>query len=502
MSVSSRKQSKGAKQLTRVRALPRRVARATITIRREDWIKLPVALIAVYLSYRFGRSATLYGLAGMLGFVGALLLLGKPQMGLLILVFISLIGPLAVDTGTTVALNPTSLFIPALMILWFISKLRSGDPFVRSSVNWPLAVFLVVNLLSLVIGRALWDESVPVDDRFVLVQLAQWSIYAFSFMALWLAADVPNDRVWLKRCVYLYIIIGGIGALTRMSPVVESASNAYFTFALQRAPFWSLFVALAGGQLLYNKSLRPRYQIALILTCAAATFHAFVLARDSSSTWVGVGAVIGVLIWFRWRRLRIPIAFLGAILISTGFLFQTGYEYAGGDTAWELTGGSRLVLIERVVEDTLRNPLTGLGPAAYRRYTATRPLTYGEATWLDPQINSHNNYVDIFSQGGILALVVFGWLALEVSRVALRLRVRFETEEEDEFTAGYVNGMIAAGVSALILMLFADWMLPFVYNIGFIGFQSSIMFWFFTGGLLFLDSKEKMLAAERNRFDS
>ena len=35
---------------------------------------------------------------------------------------------------------------------------------------------------------------------------------------------------------------------------------------------------------------------------------------------------------------------------------------------WDESGGSRLALSGRVIEVTMRNPITGLGPAAYRFY--------------------------------------------------------------------------------------------------------------------------------------
>ena len=38
-----------------------------------------------------------------------------------------------------------------------------------------------------------------------------------------------------------------------------------------------------------------------------------------------------------------------------------------------------LVLIERVIEVTMHNPITGLGPAAYRFYARMTPLAYGGA---------------------------------------------------------------------------------------------------------------------------
>jgi len=72
---------------------------------------------------------------------------------------------------------------------------------------------------------------------------------------------------------------------------------------------------------------------------------------------------------------------------------------------------------------------------------------------------------------------------VELTRLGFRLRVHFT----EGFAAGYVNAMLAAWAGALTLMLLADWILPFVYNIGFPGFQASVLVWLFLGGLVALE---------------
>jgi hypothetical protein len=135
----------------------------------------------------------------------------------------------------------------------------------------------------------------------------------------------------------------------------------------------------------------------------------------------------------------------------------------------------------------LRNPITGLGPAAYREYARIEPLYYQGAYYVDPLVSSHNNYVDLFSHVGLLGMGLFFWFAAEVARLGLRLRTQYSRG----FAAGYVNGALAAGAGALALMLFADWILPFVYNIGFPGFQASVLVWLFVGGLVALERMSK-----------
>ena len=99
-------------------------------------------------------------------------------------------------------------------------------------------------------------------------------------------------------------------------------------------------------------------------------------------------------------------------------------------------------------------------------------------------IRDSNNYVDLFAHGGILGLILFAWFSVEVAQLGLRLRRRYTAG----FAAGYVNAMLAAGAGALVIMLLADWILPFVYNIGFPGFQASVLVWLFMGGLVALEN--------------
>jgi hypothetical protein len=61
------------------------------------------------------------------------------------------------------------------------------------------------------------------------------------------------------------------------------------------------------------------------------------------------------------------------------------------------------------------------------------------------------------------------------------------------FLRGYVSAGLATLVAALVLMAFADWILPFVYNIGFPGFQASLLVWVVLGGLV---AVEQMQGAE------
>jgi hypothetical protein len=453
-----------------------------------------IAALVLLGSGLFGSRPSLQWLVLPLVGIGAYALLQQPILGPAAVVAVALLLRLEIGTGTEVALNPATLLVPALLALWLLDMmLRRDVHLIPSPANRPLLLFLLAGLISLLVGNALWDPAVPREGDFVLVQLAQWAIFAFSAGAFWLTGNLITDQAHLRRLTFFFLALGGSLAVMRVTPgggVVGRVSTA----ALGRAPFWMLLAALAGGQLLFNEELSAGWKWFLAAILAAVGVYALFLMRAAASNWVGVVAVAGVLAWLRWPRLRWPALALLVIPAISGALSSTLYSFAGGDAEWAESGGSRLALIGRVIEVTMRNPITGLGPAAYRRYAALEPLSYGKALWFTPGISSHNNYVDLFSHVGLLGLSLFLWFAVELAMLGLRLRSGFTRG----FAAGYVNAMLALWAGSLLVMLLLDWILPFVHNVGFPGFQASVLVWLFLGGLVSLEAMTRHELSEED----
>lgn len=443
------------------------------------WLIIAGVLVAALaLGYRASRLWLALVVAG----VGALVLTRRPVLGLFALVVIALMMPMEIETGTEVPLNLTALLLPVLLGLWLLVMiLRGRVALVASPVNAPLLLFVAAGLLSLLVGLVLWDPAVPRNSNLTLVQLAQWMIFTLSAGALLLTGNLVRREEELRGLTYFFLAVGGTLAVLRLTPVLGTITVPVTTEALIRAPFWVLLGGLAGGQLLFNRELTLPWRLFLMVVAGTAFYYSYVLVREGASNWVGLTVTVTVLGWLRWPQLRwVAVGTLVAML-AMGLLFPAVYGFAGGDEEWFRSGGSRLALTSRVLEDTFNhNPVTGLGPAAYRAYGATRPLQYEHIIWILPRISSHNNYVDIFGHMGILGLALFVWLALAITRVGFRLRKRGLSG----FATGFVNGMLAIWAGSLALMLLADWILPFVYNIGFPGFQASSLVWLFFGGLV------------------
>jgi O-antigen ligase len=147
---------------------------------------------------------------------------------------------------------------------------------------------------------------------------------------------------------------------------------------------------------------------------------------------------------------------------------------------------AREILLEQVFP---LSPIFGLGPSNYYWYTPSYPILGYYVSF-----NSHNNYVDIILQTGVVGLVCFFWVVGEVGLLGWRLRKRFV----DDFAQGYVYACLGGLAGTLAATWLGDWLLPFVYNIGLNGFRSSILAWLFLGGLVALDhlSNGKMRALD------
>jgi hypothetical protein len=124
---------------------------------------------------------------------------------------------------------------------------------------------------------------------------------------------------------------------------------------------------------------------------------------------------------------------------------------------------------------------------AYRHYAVTHWLSLGvgRALYIRPAVSSHNNYIDVYAQMGLVGLGLFVWFLIELGLLGWRLATSFR----GDFEEGYVHGALGGLAGTLVAMMLADWFLPFVYNIGFPGFRTSALAWMFLGGLVALEQR-------------
>jgi O-antigen ligase len=234
--------------------------------------------------------------------------------------------------------------------------------------------------------------------------------------------------------------------------------------------FMNWFVALAFGQALINRRLRPILRLALIAAVLLTLYVAYVVLGNWKSGWVPPLVAIGVILFIKYPRRMIffaPPAILLGWYLAGQVLAAEQYSWTTRLDAWTI-----------VADIAKANPILGLGFGNYYWYVSLIPIR----GFFVP-FNSHNQYADLFAQMGLLGLVCFLWIFWELGRLGWRLRERVP----EGFPRAYVYGVLGGLGGTLVAGALGDWVLPFVYNVGMKGFRASVVAWLFLGGLVALE---------------
>jgi O-antigen ligase len=200
-------------------------------------------------------------------------------------------------------------------------------------------------------------------------------------------------------------------------------------------------------------------------------YASFFLTRDWLSGWfpalIGLLAIILIGNW----KVGLPLMALGGLFVLLNLPTVSGLV-SGGDNTYSLM--TRQKAWEILIEIIKVNPILGLGPSNYYWYTALFNILGYYVTF-----NSHNNYVDIIAQTGFLGMACFLFFFTQIGLTIWRLLPRVP----QGFPRAYLLGALGGLVGTLAAGVFGDWIIPFVYNIGFAGFRSSVLCWLFLGGV-------------------
>lgn len=450
-------------------------------IQPKHILRLIVVPAVLFLAYYLGRRPNLdYAVVPMVA-VAAYLLLRRPVLGVVAIIPAALLVPFALGTGTGTALNVAFLMVPGLLGIWLVRQmLNRSVSFRPARMNAPLVGLVLTAAISLISGYLPW--VVFAQQAPIRAQVGALGVFAVSAGAYFLAANIIDEERWLKYMTAGFLAAGGAYVASLMVPGLGFLYR-YFQFGANGSMFYTWLVALALGQALFNSGLKP-WQRLLLGGLVAATLTLTLTGefRSWASGWVPAVCAVGVLVFFRWPRLGMAAA--AAAIIGTALYWGPIQSFLLEGNQYSLL--TRSAAIEILLEIIKANPLLGVGPANYYYYT---PL-YAILGWY-VRFNSHNQYVDLVAQTGLLGLLFFGWFAVAAGVTGWRLRAR----RLSGFASGYVNACLAGLVGMIVAGALGDWFLPFVYNIGIAGFRASVLPWLFIGGLAAIESLSS--AAER-----
>jgi hypothetical protein len=430
-----------------------------------------VLLLSAGLAYKASPTLLMLVLV-LLPAVGALMaFVHWPPLGLITLIVACLILPSPHLPG---GFNLAVLLLGLLIGLWLLEMIlgRGEIRLISSRPVWPLLALVLVAVLAFGVGQLSWfsfAHQAPLET-----QLGGLSIFVFAAGAFLLVAHQVRDLRWLQWMTWVFVGLGAAFLAGWVVPGVGGITGRLFQLgATSNSMFWTWLAALSFSQAYINQKLRLRWRLVLAAIAALTIYVAFFRNREWKSGYLPAMAAMATIVALRsWRTglLMALVAPFAAVRLTSDAVSSDAYSYSTRMDAW-------IILLNMVKV----NPVLGFGPANYYWYT---PL-FRIRGWA-VEFNSHSQIVDLLAQTGLLGLGCFAWLVAEIGWLGWRLRNQAPTG----FAQAYVYGVLGGLAGTVVAATLADWVLPFVYNIGLNGFRGSILAWLFLGGLV---SIEQML---------
>ena len=342
-----------------------------------------------------------------------------------------IIGPLFVVTyspairvaywGAHRALIPMAAIV-AMMIGVARRRIRFGW------VEFSLLAYLLVNLFSVLYNY----PNAPLSR---LYQVYDWTVVGIALFLL-IRMTRPREQE-LKRLMIALIILtivqGMVGLMMNFSATRGLLPTAWITTCAERtcgtlgrdAEFSSTLTA--SMLLIAHYAFNTRNRLFQVLSGIALLLGGVCLVLSfSRSTWLAssVVAVLAIVLYRRMVPYILALVAVVALILSTN-LFSGSMAFARERLGYQRTVNSRIVSNYSHLAMIQAKPLLGWGYGNYNRYNLdfVKPLE-GVAT-TDVYISSHNTYLSMAVELGLLGLVLFllPWFLLLGQSLAVYTRL-------------------------------------------------------------------------------
>ena len=462
--------------------LPVSSLRRWLTGNSQFLIRWSVIALMLLLSLYWAPRASARQAVLLLGAGISVVFLKWPPLGLAVLIVAGLTVPFTIGTGTQTSLNVAVLLSALLVGLWLLDMVRRKEiRLLPSRPIRPLLAFSLVAIVAFLMGNLPWFLfALPASLQ---AQVGGLMVFLLSAGAFLLMAHQVDER-WLARLTWAFLALGGLYVAGRLALGLGDFTGRLFPAGSTGSVFWVWLMALAFGQAAFNRQLDIGWRILLGCLVAGALYLGLFANRTWASGWLPSLVALAAVLWAGAPRL----GWL-ATLVGGAFALANGPRVVGlvmiNEQYSLLTRQNAWLIVAEIIK---ANPVLGLGPANYYHYTPLFPIL---GYYLE--FNSHNQYVDIVAQTGLLGLACFLWFVWEVGRLGWRLR----TQVPEGFARAYVCGALGGLAGMLAAGMLADWVLPFVYNIGLAGFRASVLGWLFLGGLVGLEQMVRCRPEQR-----
>jgi hypothetical protein len=250
---------------------------------------------------------------------------------------------------------------------------------------------------------------------------------------------------------------------------------------------WPFVLLLA--QILFNPEMHRGLKLLGLGALGLWAYWVATIVLGWKSGWVPALLAFGMLLLLKsWRYCLVALLLCVALVLIIGpdtisaALLQNE-EYSATPVRWNLWLD--------VFRMAVRSPLLGLGLANYEYYWQdlgfqslslpyVNPGAFVRSVYAPP---AHNMFADIFAQTGALGLFFLVWALV----AALRLGLQVRRQPLSGFGRALAHGVLCGFASLIVAsFIFAEWLLPYVYNLGLKAFSHSVFAWLLLGTLVSL----------------
>ncbi|HMO56628.1 MAG TPA: O-antigen ligase domain-containing protein [Roseiflexaceae bacterium] len=427
---------------------------------------LAASIVIGYFASRGSTRVPLAAIALPGAVFGFYMLTRKFELLVLLLPITALAIPIDVPTGTFTQLPISLLLTIALLGVWGATSLiRNQWHLVPSPINRPLIIFGVLMCVSTVWGT-IWRDPVlnmALFKNFEIVQIASLITYLASIGVTLLIGNFITTPGRLKIVLGSFIFFGALMTITQLFRIPQS-------FLADRG-LWGLWTVIpALALVIIQPRLHWSLRLLLLVIIAANLYQTVYNNLLWKSGWIPTVCAIFVAVFLRSRRwfAVVMLALILLVVIQQDFFMRMIED--------EINEGAdgRIGMWEINLRVVGEHWLFGTGPAGYAPY-------YMNYYPYDAR-STHNNYLDIIAQFGVIGTI--GWFALALTASWEGLRLYRKAPRGILKTAALVT--LSGWIGAQVSMFFGDWLLPFAYNQTITGYKYTVYSWIFLGLIIAL----------------
>lgn len=467
-----------------------RIGIETGSLRQVNWTPWILWLGAIGTVLWIGLNAQRTVVAGLRGYdlflifalfvVAVGLILYRLELGILAILFCSFFVRFSISTGSS-ANVPVSMLVSGFVVgVWVLSMLLRRRA--KLEPGWyvtPTLLFILISILSVPYSWLILRPDIFGNGGtgrsglgFSFVQVGGVALMILLPIVMIMTANILKSEKWFKVIFGMVIAVAIPEFLSRLG-----LFNLEFGgFLLRTGASYALWiVALTVGQAFFNTSLKVWQRSALLGIAGLWIYFALEHGTTWFSGWMPAAVAFMFLAFMRSRVLFLMVI-VGALLYA-GLRGEDYIMHIWDDAV--AYDSNRFEIWQVIIFDltlTKTNFFFGAGPAGYLPFYETY---YPGNAWV-----SHNNYVDIFAEIGLVGFSIFMWMLYAIFRTGFSQRNDMPTP----FLKGMNYGLLGGFVGTLFAMGLGDWHIPFVYNIGIPGFDFAVYGWLLTGAMLALQS--------------